>query len=93
MRRSWASLAGDQFVAGWPLVHLVPGWLRTDVDLFVRGGLQILRQIDAADYDVWTQRPTVSKWTKGKLLAGSLLGRATGYRAPTPHWLEATSHG
>ncbi len=93
MLRSWVNLAGNQFVAGWPLVHMVPGWLRTDVDLFVRGGLQILRQIDAAGYDVWTQRPTVSKWTKGKLLASSLLGRATGYHPPSPHWLEAPAHG
>jgi phytoene/squalene synthetase len=39
-----------------------------DVDLFIRGGRAILHAIERLDYDVWTQRPEVTKWTKAKLL-------------------------
>jgi squalene synthase HpnC len=92
MLKTWVGTAGAQFLAGWALVKMVPGWLRTDVDLFVRGGLAILGQIDAASYDVWSHRPTVSKWTKGRLLASSLLGQWIGYHRTVPHWLKAGSH-
>ncbi len=71
----WVGTARQSLLQGWPLVELVPGWLRTDVDLFVRGGLAILQAIEAQQYDVWTTRPQVGKWTQAKLLATSLLNR------------------
>lgn len=55
--------------AGQPLVPLVPRELRLDVDLFIEGGLAILRGIRSIDYDVWRRRPEVSKWQKLMLVA------------------------
>lgn len=54
---------------GLPLVPLLPTELQLDVALFVHGGLTILDAIRRQDYDVWTARPTVSKWEKLRLLA------------------------
>lgn len=59
--------------AGLPLVAVLPGRLRIDIDLFARGGLAILDRIEAAGYRVWERRPTVGKWTAARLLAGSCL--------------------
>ncbi|MBN1908899.1 MAG: squalene synthase HpnC [Pirellulales bacterium] len=56
---------------GLPLVGLVPDELRLAVALFIRGGLAVLEAIRRADYDVWTSRPTVSRWTKLRLAADS----------------------
>ena len=41
----------------------------------MRGGLGILDKIVAIDYDVWRQRPVLSKWDKAVLMAKVLLGR------------------
>jgi phytoene/squalene synthetase len=57
--------------AGTPLVELMPVELRLQVALFIAGGLRILAAIRELDYDVWRQRPTVSKLDKFKLLAGA----------------------
>ena len=54
---------------GLPLVPLLPTELQLDVALFVHGGLAILDAIRRQEYDVWTARPTVSKWEKLRLLA------------------------
>ena len=64
--------------AGFPLVGRVPGWLRVDLELFIGGGLAILDSIRRAEYDVWTARPTVSRLTKMRLLAGALTRRLLG---------------
>jgi squalene synthase HpnC len=53
---------------GAPLVRLVSEELRLPVALFVHGGLAILDAIRRADYDVWSSRPTVTKWEKLRLL-------------------------
>jgi phytoene/squalene synthetase len=47
--------------AGRPLVEAMPGRLQVDVELFIRGGLQILREIERIGYQVWEHRPVVSK--------------------------------
>lgn len=57
--------------AGRPLVHRMPGRLRIDIDLFVRGGLYILEAIRHADYNVWDKRPTVKTWKKIQGLIGA----------------------
>jgi squalene synthase HpnC len=54
---------------GLPLVALVPGELRVDVSLFIQGGLAILESIRRQNFDVWSQRPVVSKSEKLRLLA------------------------
>jgi len=45
--------------------------LRIDVQLFIDGGRTILQAIRKIDYNVWRQRPVVSKWQKFKLLVGA----------------------
>jgi squalene synthase HpnC len=65
----------DLFYRGFPLVEAVPAEARADVELFIRGGLAILRKIEARGYDVWQRRPTLAKWEKGALLAGALWHR------------------
>lgn len=50
--------------AGWPLVRRVPRQLRFQLQLFVRGGLAIVQAIRRQRYDVWRQRPTVSRRKK-----------------------------
>ena len=62
----------ELFRLGQPLVELMPGILRVDIDLFIRGGLAILEKIEEAGYDVWARRPVLSKWNKASLLIGSL---------------------
>jgi squalene synthase HpnC len=54
---------------GAPLVGLVSRELRLPVALFVGGGLAILDAIRRVDYDVWSARPTVTRWEKLRLLA------------------------
>ena len=54
--------------AGEPLVELVPRELRVDVALFVAGGRSMLAAIRDLDYDVWRQRPRVSRWSQWRLL-------------------------
>jgi squalene synthase HpnC len=55
------------FHRGLPLVGRVPAPVRADVELFVRGGLAILRKIEAQGFDVWHSRPKLAKWQKAAL--------------------------
>ena len=57
---------------GLPLVDRVPRWLQIDLSLFIHGGLAILDAIRRAEFDVWTERPTVSRGAQLRLLAGAL---------------------
>jgi squalene synthase HpnC len=71
--------ARSLFEAGLPLIGMVDSELALDLDLFSRGGLEILNAVEQRDYDVLTARPAISKTTKialalravsGKLLPG-----------------------
>ncbi len=73
MLKEFVGIAKNYLIEGGPLVQRVPRWLALDVRLFRAGGLAILKQIERLDYDVWTRRPEVSKWLKGRLLAGALM--------------------
>jgi phytoene/squalene synthetase len=53
--------ARELLKGGEPLVARMPGRLRVDIDLFVRGGLLILEGIERIGYRVWDQRPVVTK--------------------------------
>lgn len=64
--------------AGLPLVSRVPRWLQIDLSLFIHGGLAILDAIRRADFDVWTERPTVSRGAQLRLLAGALTRQLVG---------------
>lgn len=59
----------ELFAEGRPLVRRVPRALAVDVDLFTRGGTAILDRIEARGYDVLSKRPSLSKWTKVRLVA------------------------
>lgn len=65
----------DLFYRGYPLVERMPLTVQADVELFIQGGLTILRKIEACYYDVWSQRPVLAKWEKGALVAGALWRR------------------
>jgi hypothetical protein len=47
----------------------MPRALAIDVDLFSRGGLAILGAIEARGFDVLSERPSLSRWTKLRLVA------------------------
>jgi squalene synthase HpnC len=73
------SEARKMFAAGAPLIGMVDRELALDLDLFTRGGLEILRAIEAQDYDVLRARPTISKWRKAGLLLTALTGKLVGH--------------
>lgn len=63
------------FTRGARLIGMVDRELAVDLDLFTRGGLEILRAIEAREYDVLSVRPTISKPRKALLLLHALAGR------------------
>jgi hypothetical protein len=50
-----------------PLIEMVNRNLALDLDLFSRGGLEILRAIELQDFDVLSARPAISKASKAGL--------------------------
>lgn len=73
MLEAWVGVARERLNRGAELAQRVPRWLSIDVRLFRSGGLAILDEIRAANYDVWTSRPTVSKLRKVRLLMSALV--------------------
>jgi len=65
--------ARRHFEVGLPLVRLMPSDVQSDIELFARGGLSILRKIEEAGYDVWRARPVLRKWDKLTLVGGVFL--------------------
>jgi squalene synthase HpnC len=65
------------FEEGLPLVAMVSRDLAVDLDLFSRGGVEILRAIEARDFDVLSGRPSISKPTKLALAMRAVMGRFT----------------
>lgn len=53
--------ARDCLESGRPLITAVPSWLQVDIELFLEGGLRILKEIETIQYRVWERRPVVSK--------------------------------
>ena len=53
--------AREWFRQGLPLVGIVHREVARDVELFTRGGMEILDAIEASGYDVLSRRPTLSK--------------------------------
>jgi len=64
----------ELFQQGTPLVYMMPHDLRVQIELFIRGGLAILRKIERQNYDVWSWRPKLSKLDKAMLIA-KVVGR------------------
>jgi phytoene/squalene synthetase len=63
----------DLFYRGLPLVLKMPEEVRPDIELFIRGGLTILRKIERCRYNIWAARPVLAKWEKAALIGGLLL--------------------
>lgn len=73
--------ARRMFHAGLPLIGMVDRELGVDLDLFSRGGLEILRAIEQQDYNVLRSRPAISKTRKAALLVRALAARLFAGRA------------
>jgi squalene synthase HpnC len=63
------------FEEGLPLICRVGRDLALDLDLFSRGGLEILRAIECCDFDVLSARPSISKPTKLALALRAVSGK------------------
>lgn len=73
--------ARRMFHAGMPLIRMVDRELALDLDLFSRGGLEILRAVERRNFDVLSGRPAISKPRKAALLLRALAGRLFAERA------------
>ena len=68
--------AREWFRRGLPLAEMVDKHLALDIELFSRGGLEILNAIERQGYDVLTRRPAISKPRKLWLVAARGRGKA-----------------
>ncbi len=68
--------ARSLFEQGLPLIGMVNRDLALDLDLFSRGGLEILRAIERRGCDVLTARPSISRRSKLALALRALSGKA-----------------
>jgi squalene synthase HpnC len=67
--------AREWFQQGLPLAAMVDKHLALDLELFSRGGLEILNAIERQGYDVLQRRPAISKPRKLWLLARAAMGK------------------
>jgi squalene synthase HpnC len=65
--RTEVEYARQLFKEGLPLIGMVDRELAIDLDLFSRGGLEILRAIEGREYDVLSERPAIGKARKARL--------------------------
>jgi len=70
--------AREWFNQGTPLIAKVDRALATDIELFSRGGEEILNAIERQHYAVLGRRPTISKTRKLALVARAALGKLLG---------------
>jgi squalene synthase HpnC len=67
--------AREWFVRGLPLVKMVNRELAIDLELFSRGGQEILNAIERQDFDVLRARPEISKSRKLLLVLRAAMGK------------------
>lgn len=67
--------ARDYFNLGLPLSNRVDKLLAIDIELFTRGGQEILAAIERQGYDVLKARPAISKRRKLSLVLGAAMRR------------------
>lgn len=70
--------AREWFTQGLPLIAKVDRALATDIELFSRGGQEILNAIERQNYAVLGNRPAISKTRKLALVARAALGKLLG---------------
>jgi squalene synthase HpnC len=75
MMRFQVERARDWFRQGLPLAEKVDRVLAIDIELFTRGGQEILNAIERQDYKVLGRRPVISKSRKLALLARAAWGK------------------
>jgi len=75
MMRFEVERARDWFHRGLPLIERVDRELALDLELFSRGGQEILNAIEAQGYNVLGRRPAISKSRKLALVAQAAWGR------------------
>jgi squalene synthase HpnC len=75
LMRLEVDFARGRFQEGLGLIPLVDRELAVDLDLFSRGGLEILRAIERQNYDVLSARPAISKVTKLNLAFRAVGGK------------------
>ena len=74
--RQEVGFARALFEDGLPLIGRVQRDLAVDIDLFSRGGMEILRAIERHDFDVLSARPEISKRSKLGLALRAIGGKA-----------------
>jgi phytoene/squalene synthetase len=67
--------AREWFRDGWPLSGQVDRELAVDLELFSRGGQEILNAIERQGYAVLGRRPAISRTRKLALVARAALGK------------------
>jgi squalene synthase HpnC len=77
--------ARSLFEQGMPLIDKVNRDLALDLDLFSRGGLEILRAIEQRNYDVLSARPAISKATKLQLALRAVSGKLLPFLRRSPN--------
>jgi squalene synthase HpnC len=75
MMRFEVARAREWFERGLPLVGTVDKELAIDLELFTRGGQEILKAIEKQGYAVLGRRPSISKSRKLVLVARAALGK------------------
>jgi len=75
MMRFEVARAREWFNGGLPLARMVDKHLALDIELFSRGGLEILNAIERQGYDVLKRRPVISKPRKLLLVARAAAGK------------------
>jgi phytoene/squalene synthetase len=75
MMRSEVTRAREWFDRGLPLVKQVDKELAVDLELFSRGGQEILHAIEKQQFAVLGRRPAISKARKLALVARAALGK------------------
>ena len=65
----------DWFRRGYPLIGKVDRELAIDLELFTRGGEEVLNAIERQKYSVLGRRPAISKARKLALLARAVVGK------------------
>jgi squalene synthase HpnC len=75
MMRFEVGRAREWFTQGMPLASKVSRELAIDIELFSRGGSEILNAIERQDYAVLGRRPAISKPRKLALVARAALGK------------------
>jgi squalene synthase HpnC len=66
------------FNEGDALLPMLRPAVRGQISLFSKGGRAVLEAIRRQNYDPLTHRPSISKWQKGRLLFGAMLGKFLG---------------